>query len=267
MNKKFLKNIICLSLISILGMSMIACGKKGESEKSTDKKKIVLGTSADYPPYEFHKIIDGKDTVVGFDVEIAKEIAKDLGADLEINEMKFDGLLAAISTKKVDMVLAGMNPTPERSKSVDFSNIYYTADHSVMVKKENKDKFKDKSSFKGVKVGVQKGSIQENLAKEQLEGADLKMLGKVTELILDLQNNKVDAIVVETPVAKAYADKNKDIDITGVTFNINKEEQGSAVAVAKGNEELKKSINKTLDRLIKEGKIDEFVVNANKLVE
>lgn len=266
MNKKFLKKVICLGLITILGASMMACGKKEEAPKEGTKKKIVLGTSADYPPYEFHKIIDGKDTIVGFDIEIAKEIAKDLGAELEINEMKFDGLLPALTTNKVDMVLAGMSPTPERSKSVDFSNIYYTADQSIIVKADKKDKFKDKTSFKGLKVGVQKGSIQEKLAEEQLQGAEIKKLGKVTELILDLQNNKVDAIVVETPVAKAYTDKNQDLSITDITFDI-EEGQGSAVALAKGNEELKEAINKSLDRLIKEGKIDEFVVEANKLVE
>ncbi len=75
-----------------------------------------MATSADYPPYEFHKVVNGKDEIVGFDIEIAKEIAKQLGVELEIKDIKFDGLLAALQGGTVDMVISGMTPTEERKK-------------------------------------------------------------------------------------------------------------------------------------------------------
>ena len=92
-------------------------GSKGQSslEKIKASGKIILGTSADYPPYEFQALIDGKDTIVGFDIELAKEIAKDLGVELEIKDMSFDGLLAALASGNVDMVISGMTPTEYRN--------------------------------------------------------------------------------------------------------------------------------------------------------
>ncbi|MEG0775312.1 ABC transporter substrate-binding protein [Clostridium sp.] len=283
MKKNLLKNIALTAVIGIMSFSFAGCSKAsngGESKEASTKevvattidkikesKKLVIGTSADYPPYEFHKEIDGKDTIIGFDVDIAQEIAKDLGVELEINDMKFDGLIAALKTGKVDMVLAGMNPTDERKQSVDFSKIYYTAEQAVIVRAEDKDKYKSLADLKGKEVGVQKGSIQEGLATEQIEGATVKGLGKVTDLVLELKNKKVDAIIVEVPVAKFYAEKNTDLVITDCKFAIEEGEQGSAIAIQKGDEAFVEAVNKTLDRLIKEGKIEEFVVKANEQVE
>lgn len=278
MKKGLLKKVIFGAMVGVMSLSFVACSN-GESKEASSKgavttidkikesKKLVIGTSADYPPYEFHKEINGKDTIIGFDIEIAKEVAKDLGVELEINDMKFDGLVAALKTGKVDMVLAGMNPTEERKQSVDFSNIYYTADHAVIVRAEDKDKYKSLADLKGKEIGAQKGAIQEELAKTQIEGAQVKGLGKVTDLVLELKNKKVDAIVVEVPVAKFYVSKNPDLAITDAKFKIEAGEQGSAVAVKKGDEAFVNAINSTLEKLIKEGKIDKFVVEANEQVE
>ena len=86
-----------------------------------NKGKIVLGTSADYPPFESHAMIDGKDEIVGFDIEIAKYIAEELGVELEIKDMDFDKLLGGLSTGMLDIVIAGMNPDPEREKEANFT--------------------------------------------------------------------------------------------------------------------------------------------------
>jgi len=101
------KSIICV-LAGVLSLGVVGCtSQKKEVSKLQeikDKGVLTIGTSADYPPYEFHKEIDGKDTIVGFDMMIAEEIAKDLGVKLEIKDMKFDGLLGALKSKNVDMV-------------------------------------------------------------------------------------------------------------------------------------------------------------------
>ena len=139
--------LISVMLILVMLMSMAACstqtssGKAGRRAKASEepkasgkideikaKGKIVLGTAADYPPYEFHKEIDGKDNIVGFDIEIAKAIAADLGVELEIKDMKFDGLLAALVAEDIDFIVAGMVATEERKQSVDFSISYYEAE-------------------------------------------------------------------------------------------------------------------------------------------
>jgi arginine/lysine/histidine transporter system substrate-binding protein len=278
---KKIKNKLSIVLIMlIVTLAFAGCGQKsanegasnGEAPKAETKVdkikksgKLVLGTSADYPPYEFHKEINGKDEIVGFDIEIAKEIAKDLGVELEIKDMKFDGLLAALNTDNVDLVIAGMTPTEERKQSVDFSDVYYKAEQAIIVRTEDSDKYKTLQDLFGKKIGVQKGTTQEQIATDEIKDAQLKSLGKVTDLVLQIQNKMVDALVVEKPVAQAYVEKNKDLMLSAA--QVENSEKGSAVAIKKGNTEFVDAVNKTIQRLESEGAVEKFVVEANKIAE
>ncbi len=277
MKKLLLKKLIVFVAISSIAVGIIGCssntnssGKNSDVKSSSlsdikSKGKIVVGTSADYPPYEFHKEIDGKDQIVGIDVSIAKEVAKDLGVELEIKDMDFDGLLVSLQAGKSDLVFAAMNPTDERRENADFSDIYNKEKNIFIVRKGEADSIKSMDDLKNKKIGVQKGSVQEGLVKDNLPSAEVKGLGKATDLVLDLKNKKVDAILLDSPVAKFNCEKNNDIELTSVT--IEAQEDGAAIAMRKGSTELQTEINKTIKRLKDEGKIDEFVVEANKLMD
>lgn len=225
--------------------------------------KIIVGTSADYAPYEFHAKIDGKDAIVGFDIEIAKEIAKDLGVKLEVQDMGFDGLLQALNSDKVDFVIAGMTPDEKRKKSVDFTDIYYVAKQGVMVRAKDKGKYKTMEDLKGKKVGAQSGTIQEDIVKEQMEGSKLISLTRIPDLVMELMNKKVEAIVVELPVANGYVKNNAKLAVSNI--KVKDDTGGSAIAVKKGNQALVDEMNKTLKRLIDDGSIDKFVAEANEM--
>lgn len=227
--------------------------------------KLILGTSADYPPYEFHKSINGKDEIVGFDIEVAREIAKDLGVTLEIKDMKFDGLLAALDQGVIDLVVAGMSPTPERAKSVDFSDIYYQSKQMLVVRAEDKDIITSKDAMNGKTIGVQKGAIQETIAAEQFATATPMALGKISDLVLALKSKRVDAAIIEYPVALANTNANPDLFMTAIEIPM--ESEGTAAAMKKGNPDFVESVNKTLERLISEKLIEQFVADANALVE
>jgi len=246
-----------------------ASNNAGEALSKVDeiKKagKIVVGTNAYYPPYEFHKEINGKDEIVGFDIDIAKEIAKNLGVELEIKDMDFDGLLLALNADKIDFVIAGMTPTAERAKSVDFSKVYYKAVHGVVINVDNKDVFKTVDDLAGKKIGAQKATVQEEVAQVEIADVQLKSLAKIPDLILEVKNNKIDGLVIEKPVAKAYTDKNQDLMLMDLTFE--DAEGGSAVAIKKGNTDLLDEINKTLDTLMKDGTVEKFVTEATKMVD
>lgn len=280
------RSVLLLTVVLLISVIASACGTKpaatnegatqgsGSAPAAQDtgklaeiKKagKIIMATSADYPPYEFHKMVDGKDQIVGFDIEVAKAIAKDLGVELEIKDIKFDGLLAALQGGQVDMVIAGMTPTPEREKNVDFTKVYYTAVQGIVVRAEDKDKYKSLEDFKPLTIGVQKGSIQEQVATEQIPGAKLKQLSKIPDLMQELKNKKVDAVIAEIPVANSFISKNKELVLSVVKTNA--EEAGSAVAFKKGSGKLVEEVNKTIERLIAEKKIEQFVTDANLLVE
>ncbi len=273
-----IKKLVILAALAVVALPVFAAGSPDAGAKLAQVKKagkLVMGTSADYPPYEFHHLKDGKDSIVGFDVAIAREIAADLGVKLEIKDMQFDGLLAALQAGTIDIVIAGMTPTEERKQSVDFSTTYYYAIHGVMVRGEDKNKFADVASLKGARLSAQKGTIQVDIAKKQILGMTdeeaekdtnaVKELGTIKNLVLDLKNGKVDAIVAELPVAMAYVGKNADLAIAAPTFQ--DDTGGSAVAVKKGNENLVTAINGSLARLMEAKKIEQFVADANEMVE
>ncbi|MGL5379309.1 transporter substrate-binding domain-containing protein [Clostridium sp.] len=272
MKKGILNKILAASLVSVMALGLMGCG--GNSTSDTDSQKdmleviqekgeVVVGMSADYAPYEFHILENGEDKVVGFDVDIAKEIASDLGVELKIQEMDFDALVGALPAGKVDLVISGMNPDEERRKAVDFSDIYYVSSHGILVRKEDKDKYKNIEDLNGLKIGVQLGSTQEKIAQEKVEGAKLTQLANVNNLILELKSGKVDALIIETPVAEMAIGSNPDLVVGDVKFE--EESGGNAVGIKKGSPKLVAEVNKTINRLIDDGTLDKYIVDAINL--
>ncbi|MDU4696900.1 MULTISPECIES: transporter substrate-binding domain-containing protein [Paenibacillus] len=234
-------------------------------EQTKPAQKLIVGMSADFPPYEFHiKNDKGEDEIVGFDVEIAKEIAKDMGAELEIKDLKFDTLLNELSSGRVDLVISGLSPTPERAEQIDMSQIYYKAEQAVVTREADKDKFSTMESLEGAKIGVQQGSIQEDMAKE-IPNAQLTSLGKINDIIMQLNTNRVDAAILEGPVAESFVKNVKGLVITDAKPVT--EDEGYVIGIKKGNQELLDQVNQTLDRLISAGSIDQFVAEASELAE
>ncbi|MYL54361.1 transporter substrate-binding domain-containing protein [Pontibacillus yanchengensis] len=251
--KKF---AIILSLFSIIVLA--ACGSSNaEGEQESDKKTLVMGTSADYKPYEFIDTKEGQE-IVGFDIDIAKHIAKEMGYELKIEDMDFNGLIAALNSNKVDFVMAGMTPTEERKEKVQFSDIYYVAKDSLISKKESN--INSVEDLKNKTIGVQLGSIQEGRAEDMqknIEGIKLSQLDQIPQLVQELKSGRIDATIIENTVAKGYLDNNKEL----TSFIIDSEdEQGSAAAFPKESE-IVKEFNKELQEMKESGKMDELINN------
>ncbi|BFK82433.1 ABC transporter substrate-binding protein [Clostridium baratii] len=273
MKKGLLKKVLASCLALAMTFSIVACGNKEDkgtsSESKTalteikDKGELVVGLSADYAPYEFYTMVDGKKTIVGFDVELAKEIAKDLGVKLTLKEMKFDALLGALPAGQIDMIISGMNPDEERAKVIDFSDIYYTAQHGVLVNKKDLDKYKSVEDLKSARVGAQMGSTQADIVKEKIKAEKPTLLANVNNLILELKSGKIDALVTEKPVAEMAIKNNNELALSKIEFK--DETGGNAVAVKKGEKELVEQVNKTIKRLKDSGDLDKFIVDANEL--
>lgn len=270
MKKKLFERILILAIILFIPISMISYGNKmnvvtsaATNDLASQNKKLIVGLSAEYAPYEFHAMIDGVDTVSGFDVEIAKEIAKDRGQELVIKEMDFNALIGALKAGQIDMIISGMNPTDERKQEIDFSDIYYEARHGVLVSEEDKDKFTSVEDLNGKKIGVQLGSTQQEITEKTIKYGELKVLANINNLILELKTGRVDALITERPVAQMAMKANPQLSLTEI--DIKDGVTGNAVGVAKGSDELLASINGTIKRLQDTGKIDEFVVSASNL--
>ena len=184
-------------------------GEAGESdvtEPTEGSTTLVMGTSADYPPYESIDLATGE--IIGFDIDIAKYITSELGYTLQIEDMDFNALIPAMEAGRVDFVLAGMTPTEERKTNVDFSDIYYEAVNLIVTKeKTNVSTLED---LAGLKVGVQLGSIQEGEAEELAEeyGFEVVKLNRIPEIMQELNAGRIDAVLMEDTVAEGHLNSN-----------------------------------------------------------
>ena len=177
-------------------------------------------------------MVDGKNQIVGSDVELAKAIAKELGVEVEFSPMSFDNVLASLDSGKADLAISGISKTEERSQVYDFSIPYYTSKNKVIVRKSELTNYQSVKDLAQKKVGAQKGSIQETLAKETLQNASLVSLPKNGNLITDLKSGQLDAVIFEEPVAKGFVENNSDLAIAEFDFD-NDKEDSYAVAMKK----------------------------------
>jgi polar amino acid transport system substrate-binding protein len=184
-------------------------------------------------------------------MEMAKEIAKEIGVDLEIKDMKFDGLLPALKSQNIDMIVAGMNPTEERKKSVNFTDVYYNGENVVLVKKDDLEKYKTVESLKNLRIGVQKASTQEGFAKDVIEAINIKALSKIPDVVLELKNSNIDEVVVSKYAVTGYLKEYPNIVYSNIDLGESKDDK-SAIATKKSDDySLVKKTNEILDSLKK----------------
>ncbi|WP_026694705.1 transporter substrate-binding domain-containing protein [Peribacillus kribbensis] len=254
--KKWLMMVVSAVLLAGL---LSACGTsdKSSGDGGKEEKVLKMGTSADYKPFEYIDTAKS-DNIIGFDVDIAKAITKKLGYKLQIQDMEFNGLVTALQNKQIDFVLAGMTPNEERKKSVDFSDIYYSANHLIISKKDSG--IKTKEDLKGKTVGVQLGSIQEGIAQDlkNKEKINLKIesRNRIPELIQEVTAGRYDAAIIEDTVAKGYLKNDKKL--AGYEIPV-VEEAGSAIAFQKGSK-LTKEFNAELKKMKENGELDKLIV-------
>ena len=178
--KKITKVLMIAVVLMAATATLFASGTKESAlERIKTSGKLVVGTEAQYAPYEFR---DADNNIVGCDMFLAAEIAKGLGVDLEIVDMAFDGIIPAVQAGQVDLGIAAFTNTPERAEVIDFSAIYEQSLQYLVVKTENKDVYTTVESLAGQKVGAQRGTIQSQLIRQALPDSELFELAKYPEL-------------------------------------------------------------------------------------
>ena len=271
-----MKKIIVLLMAIMMTMGLAACGGSadgsaaasgGESDSYIDqikaKGELVVGTSADYPPYEFHTEIDGVDTIVGFDIAIAQAIADDLGVELKIVDMSFDNLLMSLSNGEFDMVIAGLSADEERMKTNDFSDTYLESKNLILVRKEDESKYTTTDSLKGVKTGAQTGTMCYDRIVPFVGEDSMVGLAKVPDLVMELKNGKVDVITLDYMAVLTYAAENDDL--VAVDCGLPSDDEGYSIAFQKGNTEMVEYVNGVLAELKESGAIEQYIIEAQEL--
>lgn len=260
--------------VGLLGMSVLAtvvlaaCGSQAKEDDSLktiqDKGVLTVATNPEFAPFEFKTLVDGKDTIVGADVELANAIGKELGVKVKFADMSFNNVLASLQSGKADIAISGISATEERAKVYDFSKTYYESVNKLIVKKSDLEKYTSASDLNGQSVATQKGTIQETIAKEQLEGAKVVSLVQNGEMVNELKAGQVAAVVFEEPIAKAYVAKNPDLAVADIALKSGSSD-AYAVAMPKGSEKLKEKIDKVITELVQSGKMQKLVDDAYDL--
>lgn len=236
-----MKKLLVSMLTVVSAICLCACGKSSDN-------KLVMATNAAFPPYEN---VEG-DKIVGIDPEIAQAIADDLGMELVIEDMAFDSIIAAVTSGKASMGMAGLTVTEDRKQNVDFSDSYTMAAQVIIVKEGSTIAGPDDLS--GLKVGVQLGTTGDIYA-DDIENATVERYSKGFEAVNALLQDKIDAVIIDNEPAKVFVAQNEGLTIVDEEFTV----EEYAIAVQKGNTELLEKINGSLKKLKESGKIDEII--------
>lgn len=246
-----------LLAIPLALLAFTSCGKASEQNVASENVKmknfevledgvLTVGTSVDFPPYEYY---EGND-VVGIDPEILEAIGDKLGVDVKFEDMEFNNIIASIQSGRVDIGAAGLTVNEERKKNVDFTDFYGESIQVFLVK--NDSDIKTIEDVYGKKIGTQLGSVGDLYAKDDFGEDAVSSFSKYPDAVLALQNGNIDAILMDQTSAVQYEKANDDIKILDGTYT----NEQYAFAVAKGNEEFLAELNNIIAELKEDGTID-----------
>ena len=229
------------SIVLVLAMVIGTVALSGCTQET--KNKIIVGTSADFPPFEYKAV---NQTIIGFDIDLIKKVLTEQGYTVEVQDIGFDSLIPALQQGKIDVIAAAMTIDDERKQQVDFSIPYYDSNQTVLVKVGAGVNITTIEDLKNYTVGSQTGTtgwdwVNDTLvATGKLNSDNFRSYDLYTDAVADLiiGPSRVGAVVIDSPVAQAFA-KSGDVKIVlNITTNEN-----YGFAVEKGNTELITKIN------------------------
>ncbi len=256
-----LKNSWKIGLQIKVGMSffllLVACLQacsRSTIQNQPHRSVVVMGVSADYPPFEYNK--EGR--IVGFDIDVARELATEAGFALEIQDIDFSALIPSLQSGRIDFVMSGMTINEERKRNIDFSEPYYQSSFAMIISKEST--VSDGKDVDGKKIGVQLGSTMEKFAKEQSKihpKMEVVSLSRNPVLIQELKANRLDGVIVEEVQASEFIKFNPTLKSIGISWA----GEGYAIAFPKHSPKgnlLKSQLNQALEKLQRTGKLAEL---------
>ena len=273
--EKVLKKLTVIILVVALALSVFAlsscakpAGESAQGSAAAASGDFRVGLECNYAPFNWTQTEESDMTVPidggggfadGYDVQIAKKIAEGLGKNLVIVKTEWDGLIPAVTSGKIDAVIAGMSPTEERKASVDFSEPYYESELVIVVKKDSSfAAAKSLADFSGAKITGQLNTFHYTVI-DQIQGVQKETaMETFPAMIVALQSGKIDGYISELPGAVSAVASNPELAYVqfaeGSGFQTSQEDVAVAVAVNKGNADLSK-INEILSGISKDDRL------------
>ena len=236
-------------------LAMAGCGSSNNAASSgsgSGAKVLKVGSSIDFAPFEFQD--EGQKEYQGFDMDLIRAIGKEMGYDVEIQNLGFDGLIPALQGKNIDAIISGMSINDERKQNVLFSDPYYQSGLTMVVR-DNETAIKSFQDLKGKKVAVQIGTTSADEVKK-IDGVEIKELNTPADCFMELKAGGVDAVVNDRPVNDYYITKNNAQGVKALEEKLTAEDY--CIAIGKDNKELQQKVNDALKKLKENGEYDKI---------
>ena len=240
-----MKKLLVILVLVLTVICLAGCGETPakEVEGIIEQGKLYVGVSTDYAPYEFLDLTkEGDEKYVGSDIELAKEIAKELGLELVIKAMAFDTILGALDSNKIDLAISGFTKDPEgkREASYLFSNSYFDegeGDQILVFNKNKADQFKSLEDLNKpeVKVAAQNGSVQQGLVEAQLPNANKIFFEDINNALTALNSGQYDAVALAATAATSLLTAATNSELMMSEFKFEMDDSCLYVIMKKGN--------------------------------
>lgn len=248
-----MKKLFRYSSIMLFVIFLSGCNK--EKKPTLEDNKIVVGTNAEYEPFEY---IDSNGELTGFDVELVEAIGNQIGCEIEWIDMNFDSLIGSMEAGNVEMIAAAVGPSEERKRSCDFSDVYYSGYQSILVNKTST--ITTLEDLKGTKIAVLEGSLSDLIASGEnqsygtIEGAKVKRFKNATQVVQELENGAVDAVLIDTIIAQRFTADRESL----MQYQIDSSSEDTVFCFKKGDSEAIEIVNEALDELVEDGTYDKI---------
>ncbi len=229
------------------------------------KKKLIIGTDATYPPFE---ALDEKGEFTGVSIDMGRELAKSMGREVEFRNISFEGLNAALKSGSIDCVISSMTANDERRKSIDFSDSYVKTRLAILVSTKSPIQSLDDLKAKGRRLVVRLGTTGEQFVIKHLPEVERVSLDSDTACVMEVVNAGVDAWIYDQLSVLRYQERHPAA--TRVLLKPLQEE-GWAIGIRQGNEELKTQANAFLKKFREEGGFsklgEKYLAKEKKMME
>lgn len=268
-----MKKIIALIAVLALVLCLAACGSSVNAENDLDNVKsagvLKVGMECAYAPFNWTQADDSEGAVKianaegyanGYDVQIAKNIAKEIGVDLEIYAYEWDALIPAVESGKLDCIIAGMSPTDERKETIDFSSNYYISNLVIITKADSQyASAKTLADFKGAKINAQDGTFHAEAAK-QIEDVQTAVMKDFTMLYTAVTAGTIDGYIAEEPTAFQVCGNNEELTFAPLVnndtgFKCAESDTAIAVGLRKGSS-LNEKVSAAIDAMSSSSRSD-----------
>lgn len=215
---------------------------------------LRIGVEGAYPPFS---AVNENGELVGFDIEIARALCAEMGAECELVQQDWDGIIPALLAKKYDAIVASMSDTEERRQQVSFTGHYYK-DGARFVRKKGSGIRVSYHGLEGKKVGVQRGTVTDSFLTAEYKGVDIRRYDTLENAHLDLAQGRLDLVLADQFVQTDWVAKNPEFETTGHTYTNSEYFGDIAIAVRKEDDDLREKLNAAIKAIRANGKYKEI---------